>query len=136
MAASLFAALQQWNKRSHKIQSLSLTLKQPSKHSVYYTAIYVMGWIRIYTPFSTGNNVIRNTWLKLAKIKLKLSNTLRVNFFYLKSICYLHPSYHIKVIRHILKKRAKKQVCLFQWDYIINYKKMKIKITKDHIDTT
>ena len=43
------------------------------------------------------------------KIKQKLSNTLRLNFRYLKIIQFLHPHYHIKIIRKYYKKCTKKQ---------------------------
>ena len=46
---------------------------------------------------------ISNARLKLAKkIKQKLSNTLRLNFLYLKIIRFLHPRYQPKIIEDIL----------------------------------
>ena len=53
------------------------------------------------------------------KIKQKLSNTPRLNFCYLKIICFLHPGNHPKII-DVLKNVKKKQVCLFSWSYMIN----------------
>ena len=45
-----------------------------------------------------------NARLKLAKkIKQKLSNTLKLNFLYLKFVSLLHPRYHLKMIGDILK---------------------------------
>ena len=41
------------------------------------------------------------------KSSKKLSYTLRLNFCYLKIICFLHPRYHPKVIVHILKNVKK-----------------------------
>ena len=42
-----------------------------------------------------------------------LSNTLRLNFFYLKITYILHPYYHPKIIGRILKnKQQKKYVCI------------------------
>ena len=41
------------------------------------------------------------------KIKQILSNTLRLNFCYLKIIHILHPRYHPKIIGHILKNKQK-----------------------------
>ena len=38
-----------------------------------------------------------------------LSNTLRLNFCYLKIIHTLHPCYHPKIIVHILKNKQKKK---------------------------
>ena len=45
-----------------------------------------------------------------------------LNFCYLKIIRILHPCYHAKTIGDILKKKqAKKQACLYSWDYMINH---------------
>ena len=41
------------------------------------------------------------------KIKQKLSNTLRLNFRYLKIIHFLHPRYHPKIIGDTLKNVSK-----------------------------
>ena len=42
-----------------------------------------------------------------------LSNTIRLNFCYLKIIHILHPLYHPKIIGHILKNMQKtKCVCI------------------------
>ena len=46
------------------------------------------------------------------KIKKKLSNTLRLNFYNLKITRVLHPCYHPKIIGDILKCRKNKYVCL------------------------
>ena len=41
-----------------------------------------------------------------------LSNTPRLNFYYLKIMHVLHPSYYPKIIVHILKNEQKKKyVC-------------------------
>ena len=45
------------------------------------------------------------------KIKQMLSNTLRVNFSYLKMIHILHLRYYSKIIVHILKRKQKKYIC-------------------------
>ena len=53
-----------------------------------------------------------------------LSNTLRLNFCYLKIIHILYPLYHPIIRGHILKDKiasVKKQVCLYSWDYTINH---------------
>ena len=48
-----------------------------------------------------------------------LSNTLRLNFCYLKIIHILHSHYHPKIIIYILKNKQKdKSVCIH--DYTIN----------------
>ena len=41
------------------------------------------------------------------------SNTLRVNFFYLKIIHILHPSYHPKIKGHIIKNNQIINVSVF-----------------------
>ena len=43
-------------------------------------------------------------------IKQKLSNTLRLNVCYLKIIYFLHPYYHLKITRDILKNKQKPSV--------------------------
>ena len=47
----------------------------------------------------------------------------------MKIICFLHPRYHPKTIGHILKNVQKSSVsiCLFLWDYMINYNEVKKK---------
>ena len=58
--------------------------------------------------FFISNIFISKTRLKLTKkTKQKLSNTLRLNFCYLKIIRFLHPGYHPKVIGDILKNVQK-----------------------------
>ena len=55
-----------------------------------------------------------------------LSNTLRLNFGYLKIIYIPHPYYHLKIIGYILKnKKNNKRVCIYE---IIRLIKIKIKI--------
>ena len=44
------------------------------------------------------------------KIEQRLSNTLKLNFCYLKIIFFLHPRYHPKIIGHILKNVQKASV--------------------------
>ena len=79
--------------------------------------------------FFTSNTFIRQT--EMAKIKQMLSNTLRVNFCYLKTIHILHPLYHPKIIGHILKNKQKKKcVCI---DDIIRFIVMKMKMKMKNI---
>ena len=54
------------------------------------------------------------------KINQMLSNTLRLNFCYLKVINTLHSHYHPKIIGHILKNMQKNK-CLYWWNYMINH---------------
>ena len=54
------------------------------------------------------------------KIKQMLSNTLRLNFCYLKIIHILHSRYCLKIIGHILK--ISKRTSL-SWDFTINHNK-------------
>ena len=51
------------------------------------------------------------------KKKLKVSNTLRLNIFYLKIIRILHPRYHPKVIGHILNNKQKNSESVFARSY-------------------
>ena len=73
---------------------------------------------------------LSNAWLKLVKNSTMLSNTLRMNFCYLKIIHILHP----KIIGNILKNKQNNCVCIHEiMRQIIMKMKMKIKIL--HIDT-
>ena len=64
------------------------------------------------------------------KIKQMLSNTLRLNFYYLKIIHILHPRYHPKTIGHILRnKQTYKWVCIHEITRLI-IMKMEMKMTK------
>ena len=58
-----------------------------------------------------------------------LSNTLRLNFSYLKNFHILHPRYHPKIIRHILNDTQKsKRVFIHDITRLITMKmKMKVK---------
>ena len=50
---------------------------------------------------------------EIGKKKQMLSNTLRLNFYYLEIIHILPPRYHPKTIGHILKNKPKKKcVCI------------------------
>ena len=54
-----------------------------------------------------------------------LSNTLRLNFYYLKIVLILHPRYHPKIIGHILKNRQKKECLCIR---AINHNEIKMKM--------
>ena len=70
------------------------------------------------------------------KIKQRLSNTLRLNFCYLKIICFRHPRYHPKRIGHILKN-IQKSLCICFFNEIILLIIMKVKKkNRSHPDTT
>ena len=50
-----------------------------------------------------------------------LSNTLRLNFGYLKIFHILHPRYHPKIIGHTLKDKQKnKYVCIHEIIRLVN----------------
>ena len=52
--------------------------------------------------------------LNWQKFKQMLSNTLRLNFCYLK-IVHIHPRYHLKTIGHVLRNKQKKKcVCIHE----------------------
>ena len=80
---------------------------------------------------------ISNTFIgwNCQKIKQMLSNTLRLNFCYLKITHSLHPRYHPK-LRDILKnKQKKKYVCIHEIIQLTIMKtkiKMKIKSNRYH----
>ena len=49
---------------------------------------------------STSQATSQANWQQVKPI---LSNTLSMNFYYLKIVCIFHPSYHPKLIGYILK---------------------------------
>ena len=65
-----------------------------------------------YTPFFISNTFISNPRLKLAKIKQMLSNTLWLNFCYLKIIHILYPRYHPKVMDIFYKIIKRTSICV------------------------
>ena len=74
--------------------------------------------------FFISNTFTSNARLKLAKIKQMLSNTLRLNFYYLKIVHILHPRYYPKIIGHILKNKQKNNcVCIYTINHNENEKK-------------
>ena len=89
-------------------------------------------WKRIYTLFFISNTFVSNTRLATPgwnwpKIKQMLSNTLRLNFCYLK-IQVIHSHYHPKKLGHILKNKQKnKCVCIHEIVRLI-IMKMKVKM--------
>ena len=65
-----------------------------------------------------------------------LSNTLRLNFCYLKTFHIFHPRYHPEIMGHILKnKQRNKYLCIHEIIRLIILR-MKMKMKKDYIDTT
>ena len=74
---------------------------------------------------------ISNTFVsKAKKIKQMLSNILRLNFWHPKIIGILHPPYHLRIARHILKNKQKnKHICIHEnMQLIITKMKTKMKI--------
>ena len=69
-------------------------------------------------------------------MKQMLSNTLRLNFTYLKIIYILYPRYHLKTNGYILKKKQKSKRGLYSRDYTITHNEIKMKMKKGLIDTT
>ena len=68
--------------------------------------------------------------MKLAKNQANAKQQPETKFCYLKIIHILHAGYHPKITIHILKK--KNQVCLIHETLQL----IKVKMTKDHTDTT
>ena len=81
--------------------------------------------------------LISNPGWNWFKIKQMLTNTLRLNFCYLKIIHILHPHYPPKIIGHILtNKQNNKCFCIYE---IIRWTKMKMKMKmkkRGYIGTT
>ena len=63
-------------------------------------------------------------------MKEKLSNTLRLNFSYLRGIRFLHPRYHPKEIGHIKDNVQKYKCGCFNEIMSLITMKMKMKIKK------
>ena len=63
-------------------------------------------WFRLITCFFICNTFARMPDWNLQNIKQKLSNNLKLNFCYLKIICFLHQYYHQKITRDIKKKKC------------------------------
>ena len=81
-----------------------------------------------YTLFFISNTFISNARLKLAKIKQMLSNTLGLNFRFLKIIHIFHPCYHPEIIGCILNKQKSKRVFIQEITRLIIMKmKMEMK---------
>ena len=59
------------------------------------------------------------------KLKQKLSNTLRLNFCYLKILCFVHQRYHPKMIGNVKKKSKYKCVC---FNDVIRLMAMKVRL--------
>ena len=80
---------------------------------------------KIHDVFPIHAFCISNTFISNApgwnwqKIKQKLSNTLWLNFCYLKIIYFLHPCYHPKIIGDVLNM-YETQGCQFWLNYMIN----------------
>ena len=68
----------------------------------------------------------------MQKIKQMLSNTLRLNFYYLKIIRILHPRYHSKITEHVLRISKRTSVSFFMRLYV-NHNENE---DTDRIDTT
>ena len=81
--------------------------------SVPYTLIYVVKshaskhFVLNTHAFFISNTFISNARLKWEKHQAKLSKNLRLNFYYLKLVHFLHPRYHPKIIGDILKNVQK-----------------------------
>ena len=61
----------------------------------------------MYVHFFKGKAFITNARLKWQKIKLKLSDTLKLKLQKFKIICFLHPRSHQKIAEDILKSVQK-----------------------------
>ena len=79
---------------------------------------------------------ISNTFISKVRLKwekIKQNPTMRSNFCNLKTINFLHPHDHPKIIEDIFKKCKEQMIVLMR----LNLIKMKWKIKKmDNIDTT
>ena len=93
-----------------------------------------------YTHFAISNTFMSNPRMKLEKNKNKnkkkmLSNTLRLNFCYLKIIRILHLGCHPKTTGYFLKNRQKnKFVCVHEIRLIIMKMKMKMQNRSHRFD--
>ena len=82
---------------------------------------------------------LNKTFIKIdwnwQKTKQKLSYTLRLNFCYLKNICFLYPRYHSRIIEHILKSIKMDKSIYFNviiWRFILKMAMKMGKRTQSH----
>ena len=85
-----------------------------------------------YTLFFISNTFINTVWLKLAKNQTKAKHTQRLNFCFLKIICFLPPSYHPKIVGDILKNIQKTSASILM--KLLMTMKMRLKMkNRSHI---
>ena len=101
-----------------KIKLMGVSYMELSYENVVWKCLNIH--ISIYTFFLCKQHLQATPDWNWQKIKQKLSNTLRLNFCYLKVIRSPHSRYHPKIIGDILKMYKKKEVRLFQRGYMIN----------------
>ena len=97
-------------------------------YSLFYFIHYLNSTTRFYTRFlyaTPGWN-----W---QKFKQMLTNTLSLNFYYLKIIRILQPCFHPKIIGHILNNKLKTRVSVYMRLYDWSQWKWKRKWKMDHI---
>ena len=85
---------------------------------IHFNSISIYSWKKISSSTNEGNKCVArffisntftsNASLRLAKNNQKLSNTLRLNFCYLKIDHIFHSSYHPKTIGCTLKTKQQK----------------------------
>ena len=106
--------------------SYYLHLKGSPQKLAFYTLIFTWRFIYNIIPvtalkrfslhaFFYKQHFYKQRQAKIGKKKIKqmLSNTLRAKFCYLKIIHILHPHYHLKIIKHILKIRKITCISIF-----------------------
>ena len=78
---------------------------------------------------SISKTFISKARLKLAKVKQILSNTLRLNFCYLKIFDILHLHYHLEIIGYFPNDKLKdKCICILETLRLIRLIMMKMKM--------
>ena len=84
--------------------------------------------------FFISNTFISKARLKLSNSQQMLSNTLELNFCYLKVIHVLHANYHPKIMGHILKNKQKNKCVRVHEIIRLIITKIKMKMKKDPLD--
>ena len=111
------------NYRSSRSEVFCDFIKKESlqNFSIFFrTPIFIehLRWLllELIKPISTFDGTTRLFISNTRLGKKAKSNTLRLNFCFLKIIRFLYPCYRSKIVGNVQKT---KWVCLFWWDYMI-----------------
>ena len=125
---------QNWVETQAGAKSPLQSLVFPKTVRTYAKADIEIFWsCSILLDFLIFCKFISNTFISYARLKLPknrqvLSNSLRLNFCYLKITHFLHRRYHPTIIGHILKNKQKNKCVCIHLIIRLNIMKMKMKM--------